>query len=149
MTLKQAPTRFRQVPRSVWALGLVSMLMDVSSEMIHSLLPVFLVTVVGAGTVTVGLIEGLGEATAAITKVFSGALSDRLGKRKLLAGIGYGLGALTKPMFPLATTAGDVLAARLIDRYRERHQRRAARCTHCGCDAPGNPGDRVWGPPGA
>lgn len=94
---------WRQIPRGVWALGFVSLLMDVSSEMIHSLLPVFLVTVVGASTVTVGLSEGLGEATAAVAKVFSGALSDRLGKRKLLAGIGYALDALTKPMFPLVS----------------------------------------------
>ena len=107
---------WRGIPRSVWALGLVSMLMDVSSEMIHSLLPVFLVTVIGASTLTVGLIEGLGEATSAIAKVFSGALSDRIGKRKLLAGIGYALAALTKPMFPLASTAGEVLAARFLDR---------------------------------
>src|SRR5271165_1277396 len=106
----------RDVTRNVWALGLVSMLMDVSSEMIHSLLPVFLVSVIGASTVAVGLIEGLGEATAAIAKVFSGALSDRLGKRKLLAGIGYGMSALTKPVFPLASTAGEVMAARFIDR---------------------------------
>src|SRR5512135_661375 len=93
---------WRDVPASVWALGFVSLLMDVSSELIHSLLPVFLVTVVGASTVIVGLIEGIAEATAAIAKVFSGALSDRIGKRKLLVGIGYGLGAITKPVFPLA-----------------------------------------------
>jgi MFS family permease len=107
---------WHRVPRSVWALGFVSLLMDISSEMIHSLLPVFLVTVVGASTITVGLIQGVGEATASVTKVFSGALSDRLGKRKLLAGIGYGLGALTKPMFPQATTASEVLLAQFIDR---------------------------------
>lgn len=113
---RSSTSTWRQIPRGVWALGAVSLLMDVSSEMVHSLLPVFLVTVVGASTVVVGLIEGLGEATAAVAKVFSGALSDRLGKRKLLAGIGYALGALTKPMFPLATTAGEVMAARFIDR---------------------------------
>lgn len=107
---------WRDVPTSVWTLGFVAMLMDISSEMIHSLLPVFLVTVVGASTMTVGVIEGIAEATAAIAKVFSGALSDRLGKRKLLAGIGYGLGAITKPIFPLATTAAEVLAARFVDR---------------------------------
>jgi MFS family permease len=107
---------WRDVPKSVWVLGFVSLLMDVSSELIHSLLPVFLVTVVGASTTMVGLIEGIAQATAAIAKVFSGALSDRIGKRKLLAGIGYALGAITKPVFPLASTAWEVLAARFVDR---------------------------------
>ncbi len=107
---------WRDVPATVWTLGFVSLLMDVSSELVHSLLPVFLVTVVGASMVDVGLIEGIAEATAAITKVFSGALSDRIGKRKLLVGIGYGLSAITKPIFPLAATAWEVLAARFIDR---------------------------------
>jgi len=110
-----SPT-WRDVPRSVVALGLVSLLMDISSELIHSLLPVFLTTALGASTVAVGLIEGIAEATAAITKIFSGALSDRIGKRKLLVGIGYGLAALTKPMFPIATTVWAVLAARFLDR---------------------------------
>jgi MFS family permease len=114
--LATASSGWNSVPRSVWALGLVSMLMDISSEMIHSLLPVYLVTVIGASTVTVGLIEGIGEATAALAKVFSGTLSDWFGKRKLLVAIGYGLSALTKPMFPLASTAGEVMAARFIDR---------------------------------
>jgi MFS family permease len=107
---------WRDVPKSVWALGFVSLLMDVSSELIHSLLPVFLVTVIGTSMAVVGLIEGVAEATAAITKVFSGALSDRIGKRKLLVGIGYGLAAVTKPVFPLASTAWEVLAARFVDR---------------------------------
>jgi MFS family permease len=107
---------WRDVPTTVVTLGLVSLLMDVSSELIHGLLPVFLVTVVGASTVIIGLIEGAAEATAAITKVFSGALSDRLRKRKLLVGIGYGLSAVTKPVFPLASTAWEILAARLVDR---------------------------------
>lgn len=107
---------WRDIPHSVWALGIVSLLMDVSSELIHSLLPVFLVTGLGASTATVGLIEGVGEATAAIGKVFSGALSDRIGRRKLLTVMGYGLSALTKPVFPLATTAWEVLAARFVDR---------------------------------
>jgi len=107
---------WRDVPATVWTLGFVSLLMDVSSELIHSLLPVFLITVVGATTVDVGLIEGIAEATAAIAKVFSGALSDRIGKRKLLVGIGYGLAAVTKPVFPLASTAWEVLAARFVDR---------------------------------
>jgi MFS family permease len=106
----------REIPAGVWALGFVSMLMDVSSEMIHALLPVYLVTVLGTSMVTVGVIEGIAEATASITKIFSGALSDWLGKRKLLAALGYGLAALTKPIFPLAPTVGWLVAARFIDR---------------------------------
>jgi MFS family permease len=115
-TEKMSSATWRDVPKSVWALGFVSLLMDVSSELIHSLLPVFLVTVIGTSMAVVGLIEGVAEATAAIAKVFSGALSDRIGKRKLLVGIGYGLAAVTKPVFPLASSAWDVLAARFVDR---------------------------------
>ena len=85
------------IPRGVWALGFVSLLMDTSSEMIHALLPVFLVSVLGASVSAVGLLEGLAEATASITKVFSGVVSDWLGKRKQLVVLGYGLAALTKP----------------------------------------------------
>ena len=107
---------WRSVPATVWTLGFVSLLMDVSSELIHSLLPVFLTSVVGASAADVGLIEGIAEATAAVAKVFSGALSDRIGKRKLLVGLGYGLSAVTKPIFPLAGTAWEVLAARFVDR---------------------------------
>jgi MFS family permease len=107
---------WRDVPRTVVTLGLVSLLMDVSSELIHSLLPVFLVSVIGASTVTVGVIEGVAEATAAITRIFSGVLSDRIGERKLLVGLGYGLAALSKPVFPLAATAWQILAARFVDR---------------------------------
>jgi MFS family permease len=107
---------FRRIPPGIWTLGFVSMLMDVSSEMIHALLPVYLVSVLGTSTLAVGVIEGVAESTAAITKVFSGALSDWLGRRKLLAAIGYGLAAFTKPVFPLATTAGWVIAARFVDR---------------------------------
>lgn len=106
----------RDVPAGVWTLGFVSMLMDVSSEMIHALLPVYLVTVLGASMVTVGAIEGIAEATASITKIFSGALSDWLGKRKWLAALGYGLAAVTKPVFPLAPTVSWLVAARFIDR---------------------------------
>lgn len=106
----------RAIPRSIWALGLVSLFMDTSSELIHSLLPVFLVSVLGASMLSVGLIEGIAEATASITKVFSGALSDYLGKRKLLTVVGYGLAAVTKPFFPLAGSAGLVFTARFIDR---------------------------------
>jgi MFS family permease len=109
-------SRLRRIPGSVWALGFVSLLMDVSSEMIHSLLPVFLVAEIGVGVLAVGFIEGVAEATASITKAFSGALSDRLGRRKLLAVAGYGLAALTKPIFPLAGTAGWVFFARFADR---------------------------------
>jgi MFS family permease len=109
-------SRLREIPPGVWALGFVSMLMDISSEIIHALLPVYLVTVLGASMVTVGFIEGIAEATASITKVFSGALSDWLGKRKLLAVIGYGLAAFTKPIFPLAPSVSWLVAARFIDR---------------------------------
>lgn len=106
----------RAIPRGIWALGFVSLFMDVSSEMIHALLPVFLTTVLGASVVSVGWIEGIAEATASITKIFSGALSDLLGRRKLLAVIGYGLSASTKPLFPLAPSIGWVLTARFVDR---------------------------------
>ena len=105
-----------RIPTTVWALGFVSLLMDVSSELVHSLLPVFLVTALGASAFVVGLIEGAAEATALIVRVFSGVLSDYWGRRKPLAVLGYGLGALSKPLFALATGAGLVLAARLIDR---------------------------------
>lgn len=105
-----------QIPSGVWMLGFVSLLMDISSEMIHSLLPLFMVSTLGASAFAVGLIEGLAEATALIVKVFSGALSDYLGKRKGLAVFGYALGALSKPLFALASTTGLVLTARLLDR---------------------------------
>ncbi|MGH8556685.1 MAG: MFS transporter, partial [Methylococcales bacterium] len=110
-----SPTSVR-LPPAIWALGFVSLLMDISSELIHSLLPVFLVTSLGASAFVVGLIEGAAEATALIVKVFSGVLSDCWGKRKLLAVLGYGLGALSKPLFALAACSGAVLAARLLDR---------------------------------
>jgi MFS family permease len=106
----------RDIPAGVWILGFVSMLMDISSEMIHALLPVYLVTALGASMVTVGIIEGIAEATASITKIFSGALSDWLGNRKWLAAAGYGLAAFTKPVFPLAPTITWLIAARFIDR---------------------------------
>jgi MFS family permease len=106
----------RRLPSGVVALGLVSLFMDISSEMIHSLLPVFLVTVLGASALSVGVIEGVAEATAAFAKVFSGAVSDWIGRRKPLLLLGYGLAALTKPLFPLAAGAGTVLLARFIDR---------------------------------
>jgi MFS family permease len=108
--------RWREIPGSVWALGLVSLFMDLSSEMIHALLPLYLVSVLGASALTVGFIEGIAEATASITKIFSGALSDYLGKRKLLAALGYGLAAATKPVFPLASSIAWLTVARFVDR---------------------------------
>ena len=104
------------IPRGIWVLGFVSMLMDISSEMVHSLLPMFLVVSLGVSVLVVGLIEGLAEATALIVKVFSGGLSDYLGRRKGLAVLGYALGALSKPLFALSSGAGLVITARLIDR---------------------------------
>lgn len=106
----------RGLPAGVWALGFVSMFMDISSEMIHALLPVYMVAVLGTSTLAVGIIEGIAEAMASITKIFSGALSDWLGKRKLLAALGYGLAAITKPIFPLAPSIGWLVTARFIDR---------------------------------
>ncbi|MBH2938240.1 MFS transporter [Serratia marcescens] len=105
-----------RIPRGVWVLGGVSLLMDVSSEMIHSLLPLFMATTLGASVIVIGLIEGLAEATALIVKVFSGVLSDYLGKRKGLALLGYGLGAISKPFFAIASSSGMVMSARLLDR---------------------------------
>ena len=105
-----------KIPAGIWMLGFVSMLMDISSEMIHSLLPLFMVGTLGASAFMVGLIEGLAESTALIVKIFSGALSDYLGKRKGLAVFGYALGALTKPLFAVAPAIGIVLTARLLDR---------------------------------
>ncbi|SHO47282.1 MFS transporter [Desulfopila aestuarii] len=107
---------FRTLPKGVWVLGFVSMLMDISSELIHSLLPIFMVTTLGASVSALGFIEGIAEATAAITKIFSGAISDYFGRRKMLAVAGYTLGAMSKPLFPLATTIGWVFIARFIDR---------------------------------
>lgn len=106
----------RALPHGVWALGFVSLFMDTSSELIHSLLPVFLVSALGASMTSVGLIEGIAEATALITKIFSGVISDYLGRRKLLTVLGYGLAAVTKPLFPLAGSVGTVLVARFVDR---------------------------------
>ena len=106
----------RQIPPGVWVLGFVSLLMDISSEMVHSLLPMFMVTTLGVSVFAVGLIEGLAESTALIVKIFSGAFSDYLGKRKGLAVFGYALGALTKPLFAVASTMGVVITARLLDR---------------------------------
>ncbi len=107
---------WRALPAGIWALGFGSLFMDTSSEMIHSLLPIFMVTTLGASMVTVGVIEGIAEATAAVLKVFSGTLSDYLGKRKFLLILGYGLAAFTKPIFPLAASIGWVFTARFVDR---------------------------------
>lgn len=104
------------IPSGVWVLGTVSLLMDISSEMIHSLLPLFMVTVLGTGTIAVGMVEGLAESLALGVKFFSGTLSDYLGKRKGLALLGYTLGAVTKPLFAVASGIGLVLTARLLDR---------------------------------
>lgn len=113
-----SPTQPRSppVPRTVWALGLVSLFMDISSEMIHALLPLFLTATLGASVVVVGILEGVAESTAAIVKVFSGYLSDRIGRRKPLILIGYGLGAVSKPVFAIATGPFLVFAARFADR---------------------------------
>ena len=116
MAQKESSSVLRQIPSGVWVLGFVSMLMDISSEMVHSLLPMFMVIVLGTSAFTVGIIEGLAESTALIVKVFSGALSDYLGKRKGLAVFGYALGALTKPLFAVASGTGIVITARLLDR---------------------------------
>lgn len=110
------PPAAARMPRGIWVLGFVSMFMDISSEMIHCLLPMFMVTSLGMSALSVGLIEGVAEATALIVRVFSGAWSDFLGKRKGLAVLGYGLGAVTKPLFALASGAGLIITARVLDR---------------------------------
>ncbi len=112
----QSTGGLRAIPRTVVALGVVSLFMDMSSEVIHSLLPAFLVSVLGVSALSVGVIEGIAEATGSVTKIFSGVISDWMGKRKLLVLIGYGLAAVTKPLFPLATGPSMVLIARFIDR---------------------------------
>ena len=106
----------KKLPATVWALGAVSLLMDLSSELVHSLLPIFMTSVLGASMLAVGIVEGIAEATASIVKLFSGALSDRLGRRKPLVVLGYGLAALSKPLFPLAGSVMLVAAARFMDR---------------------------------
>ena len=106
----------KKIPKGVWVLGCVSMLMDISSEMIHSLLPVFMVGSLGMSVALVGLLEGLAESLALIIKVFSGVISDAVGRRKGLALLGYSLGALSKPLFAIAPTMGWIVAGRLIDR---------------------------------
>ena len=92
------PAATPRLPAGIWVLGFVSLLMDISSEMIHALLPLFMVGTLGMGVALVGLLEGLAEATALILKVCSGVISDWFGRRKPLAVLGYGLGAATKPL---------------------------------------------------
>jgi MFS family permease len=104
------------IPGGIWALGFVSMFMDISSEMIHSLLPLFLISSLGASATAVGILEGVSEATVFVAKMFSGVLSDYLRRRKVLVLVGYGMAALTKPLFPLADSYAVVFGARLIDR---------------------------------
>src|SRR5450631_3934544 len=116
MDADRAPARLPAIPRGVWVLGFVSMLMDVSSEMIHALLPLYLTAALGASALVVGVIEGIAEATALIVKVFSGTLSDRWRKRQPITAFGYGLAALSKPLFALATSPFLVLVARFLDR---------------------------------
>ena len=106
----------KSLPKGVVALGFVSMFMDISSEMIHSLLPVFMVAVLGASPLVVGIIEGIAEATVSVAKIFSGVISDWMGKRKPLVLLGYGMAALTKPLFPMAESVYAVLIARFADR---------------------------------
>ena len=112
----QVKHSLRHIPSGIWVLGFVSLLMDISSEMIHSLLPLFMVTILGTSTIAVGLVEGLAESLALVVKVFSGTLSDYLGKRKGLAVFGYALGAFTKPLFAVASGIDLILTARLLDR---------------------------------
>ncbi|CAN7602127.1 MFS transporter [Pseudomonas umsongensis] len=104
------------IPRTIWALGFVSLFMDLSSELVHSLLPVLMVTTLGASALTVGVIEGVAESTAMLIKVFSGAISDFMGRRKGLLLLGYGVAALSKPLFPLAHSVEVVFTARFLDR---------------------------------
>jgi MFS family permease len=116
MTANLMSTKRASIPRTVWALGFVSLFMDLSSELVHALLPVFLVTTMGMSVTAFGVLEGAAEATALIVKVFSGPISDYLGRRKGLLLLGYGLAALSKPLFPLATTPALVVTGRMLDR---------------------------------
>ena len=118
MEASEASPRTRPtIPRTIWALGFVSLFTDMGSEIVHSLLPVLLATTLGASALTIGLIEGAAEAMVLVTKVFSGYLSDALGKRKPLVLLGYGLATVVKPLFPLADSISAVATARLLDRF--------------------------------
>lgn len=115
--MSEAPKSLRpKIPRTVWALGFVSLFMDISSEIVHGLLPLFLTVTLGASVAMVGLIDGIAEATASISKVFSGYISDRIGRRKPLILLGYGMGALSKPLFAIAASPLPILGARFVDR---------------------------------
>lgn len=116
MADKEVKTGWRSLPRNVWAVSLTSFLTDISSEMVINILPLFLANVLGVRTSVIGLIEGIAEATASVLKVFSGWLSDRLRARKWLAVAGYGLSALSKPLFYLANSWGAIAAVRWADR---------------------------------
>ncbi|MFN3535084.1 MAG: MFS transporter, partial [Desulfatiglandales bacterium] len=107
---------YQRLPKGIWALGFVSMFTDISSELVHSLLPIFITTTLGASMVTLGILEGLGEATSSVAKVFSGLISDYFRRRKYLVVVGYGLAVLSKPLFPLARSMGWVFTARFLDR---------------------------------
>ncbi|MEN6483143.1 MAG: MFS transporter [Anaerolineaceae bacterium] len=108
--------KIKDLPRNVWAVSLTSFFMDVSSEMVINILPLFLSNVLGVKTNIIGLIEGVAEATASILKLFSGWLSDKVGGRKWLAVAGYGLSAISKPFFYFANTWGIVAGVRWVDR---------------------------------
>ena len=110
------PLSAKNLPRNVVALGTVSLLMGISSTMILALLPAFLVEILGASVLWVGTIEGIAESTASITKIFSGAISDWIGRRKPLVVLGYGLSACAKIIFPLSESVSQVLIARVVDR---------------------------------
>lgn len=138
-----------RIPKGVWVLGGVSLLMDVSSEMIHSLLPLFMATTLGASVIIIGIIEGVAEATALMLKVFSGVISDYVGKRKGLALLGYGLGALSKPLFAIAPTSGMVFSARMIDRIGKGIRGAPRECAGCRRHSPGNSRGRLRAAPGA
>lgn len=105
------------IPRTVWLLGGVSLLTDMGSEIVHSLLPVLLAGSLGASALTIGLLEGSAEALVLVTKLFSGYLSDAWGRRKPLVLLGYGLAAAVKPLFPLADSVLTIASARLLDRF--------------------------------
>ena len=109
-------TGLAAIPRGVWALGVVSLCMDLSSELVHALLPLYMAVGLGASTLTIGIVEGIAESIALVVKVFSGVLSDLFRRRKPLVLLGYGLAALTKLVFPLAASLGWVIAARFADR---------------------------------
>ena len=134
--MKTTPETRERIPKTVWELGFVSMFMDISSEMIHSLLPLFLRSVLGASATAIGALEGTAESAVLVAKMFSGALSDWLGKRKGLTLAGYGLAALTKPFFPHRGLLSGGLCGAPDGPHRQRHSRRAAGRSHCRRDSP-------------